>query len=40
MNKIICNKIQTNILLWKEDLETVIEKNEFFVQVKQTLIIG
>ena len=28
MNKIICNKIQTIILLWKEDLETVTENNE------------
>ena len=28
MNKIICNKIQTSISLWKEDLETVIENNE------------
>ena len=25
MNEIICNKIQTSISLWKEDLETVIE---------------
>ena len=29
MNKIICNKIQTSISLWNEDLETVIENNEF-----------
>ena len=28
MNKIIYNKIQTSISLWKEDLETVIENNE------------
>ena len=28
MNKIICNKIQTSISLWKEYLETVIENNE------------
>ena len=27
-NKIICNKIQTSIQLWKEDLETAIENNE------------
>ena len=28
MNEMICNKIQTIILLWKEDFETVIESNE------------
>ena len=28
INKIICNKIQTGISLWKEDFETVIENNE------------
>ena len=40
MNKIICIKIQTNISLWKEDLETVIKIIKFYVQGKQTLIIG
>ena len=40
MNKIICNKIKTSILLWKEDFETVKEKIKGYVQVKQTLIIG
>ena len=25
-NEMICNNIQTGILLWKEDLETVMEK--------------
>ena len=28
MKKIFCNKIQTIIPLWKEDLETVIENIE------------
>ena len=36
----ICNNIQTNISLWKEDLETVTENNQILFQVKQTLIIG
>ena len=39
-NEIICNKIQTCILLWKEDLETVNEKNEIFCQAKTTNSIG
>ena len=29
-----CNNIQTSISLWKEDLETVIQKNKQMVQVK------
>ena len=40
MKKIICNKIQTGISLWKEDLETVIENNENLYSSEQTLIIG
>ena len=28
MNEMACNKIQTSISLWNEDLETVIENNE------------
>ena len=28
MNEITCNKIQTVISLWKDDLEIVIENNE------------
>ena len=28
INEIICNKIQTSISSWNEDLETVIENNE------------
>ena len=28
MNEITCDKIQTNISLWKDYLETVIENNE------------
>ena len=28
MNGIICNKVQTNISLWKKNLETVIENNK------------
>ena len=29
MNEMICNKTQTSISLWKEDLETMIEKRKF-----------
>ena len=36
----ICNKIQTSISLWQEDMETVIEKNQNHFQVKITIIIG
>ena len=39
-NEIICNKIQTSISLWKEDLETVIEKNENKFPGEKNLIIG
>ena len=27
--EMICNKIQTSISLWKEDLEAMIENNDF-----------
>ena len=39
-NKIICNNIHTSIHLWKEDMETVIEKKQKKVQVKKTILIG
>ena len=34
------NEIQTSISFWKEDLETIMEKNKKVAQVKKTLIIG
>ena len=34
-NEVVCNKIQTSIQLWKEDLETVLEKNEMFFKWKK-----
>ena len=30
MNEMILNKIQISISLWKDDLETMMEKNEIF----------
>ena len=38
-NEIICNKIQTSISLWKEDLETVIEKNEICCSSEKFLLL-
>ena len=39
INNIICNNIQTSISLWKEDLETVTEKNEKSCSCEKKLLL-